>query len=174
MVCYNVSDLFWYIIRLWNKEKKQKNPLLLQEEKKGKKLKKFRYASIGNRTAGPTDSESHVLTTLPSMHMTLTRDQALSPPQRFPGIFQGGAGLRASESNKYIGGLGKRMIPRAPCFLCVSLFRSLCAGESDQAQNPKYLSATPTKTKVAKKKKKAQRRNLNSAPSARVMTFSHP
>ena len=68
--------------------------------KKGKE-EKVRYAS--------TDSESNVLTTLPSMHMALTRDQA---------------------------------------------------------QNLAYLSATPTKTKITTKK--TQRRNLNSAPSARV------
>ena len=80
--------------------------LLLQEGKKGKKGKKLDMRPPGIEP-GPNDSESDVLTTPPSMHMALTRNQALTPA---------------------------------------------------------YLSATPTITK-----KKTQRRNLNSAPSARVI-----
>ena len=34
--------------------------------------------------------------------------QSLSPPQRFPGVFQGSR--RASESTEYIRGLGKRKV----------------------------------------------------------------
>ena len=49
--------------------------LLLQEEKKGKKEKKFDMRPPGIEPE-PTDSESDVLTTPPSMHMALTRDQA--------------------------------------------------------------------------------------------------
>ena len=49
--------------------------LLLQEEKKGKKEKKFDMRPPGIEPE-PTDSESDVLTTPPSMHIALTRDQA--------------------------------------------------------------------------------------------------
>ena len=76
MVCYNFSDLFWYVIRLWNKEKKQKITLLHKDEKiKRKREKKFDIRPPGIEL-GPTDSESDVLTTRPSMQMALTRDQA--------------------------------------------------------------------------------------------------
>ena len=53
--------------------KRKKKTLLLQEEKKGEK--KFDLLPPGIEP-GPTDSESNVLTTLPSMYMALTRDQA--------------------------------------------------------------------------------------------------
>ena len=66
MVCYNFSDLFWCIIRLWNKEGEK--TLSLQEEKKEKEFD-MRPPEI---EPGPTDSESDVQ----SMHMALTRDQA--------------------------------------------------------------------------------------------------
>ena len=73
MVFNHLLDLFWYIIRPWNKEKKK--TLLLQEEKKGKREKKFDVRPPGIEP-GPTDSESDVLPILPSMHMALTCDQA--------------------------------------------------------------------------------------------------
>ena len=49
--------------------------VLLQEEKEKEKNKKFDMHPLGIEP-GPTDSESNMLTTLPSMHMALTRDQA--------------------------------------------------------------------------------------------------
>ena len=80
MVCYSFSDLFWYITRLWNKEKKQTNKktsyyFKKKKKDKKKKLKKFDMRPPGIEP-GLTDSESDVLTTLPSMHMALTRDRA--------------------------------------------------------------------------------------------------
>ena len=41
MVCYNFSDLFCYVIRLWNKEKKtKKKRYYFKKKKKGEKEKK--------------------------------------------------------------------------------------------------------------------------------------
>ena len=52
------------------------------------------------------------------------------PPQRFPGVFQGGGGWGASESNEYIGGLGKRNASArgslgSSLFLSVSVLQKL-------------------------------------------------
>ena len=110
MVCYNFSDLSCYIIRLWNKEKKQKTRYYFKKKKKGEKEKKLDMRPPGIESR-PTDSDSDVLTTLPSMHMALTRDQAC-------------------------------------IFKC----------DTDKNKN---------------NKKKTQRRNLNSAPSARVIKRNH-
>ena len=54
-------------------KRKNQKALLLQEEKKGRK--KFDLCPQGIEP-GPADSGSDVLTTLPSMHMALSRDQA--------------------------------------------------------------------------------------------------
>ena len=55
------------------KRKNKKKTSLLQEEKKGKN-EKFDLRPPGIKPR-PTDSESDVLTTLPSMYMAFTRDQ---------------------------------------------------------------------------------------------------
>ena len=74
MICYNFSDLFWYIIQLWNEEKKKTKKLYyFKKEKKGEE--KFSLHQLGIESR-PTDSESDVLTTLALMHMALARDQA--------------------------------------------------------------------------------------------------
>ena len=52
---------------------KRKKTLLLQEEKQSEKKSDLRPPVI---EPGPTDSEADVLTSLPSMHTALTRDQA--------------------------------------------------------------------------------------------------
>ena len=54
-------------------KRKKKQTSLLQEEKKGKN-EKFALRPPGIKPR-PTDSESDVLTTLPSMYMAFTRDQ---------------------------------------------------------------------------------------------------
>ena len=60
MVCCNFSDLFWYIIRLWNKEKKQKKTLLLiitsRRKKKGKKRKKEKSSICVHWESNPGQS----------------------------------------------------------------------------------------------------------------------
>ena len=71
MLLGNFSDLF--DISLDFEMKRTKKTLLFQEEKNRKKTFDLRSSGI---EPGPTDSESDVLTTVPSMHMALTRDQA--------------------------------------------------------------------------------------------------
>ena len=40
MVCYTFSGFFWYVIRPWNKKKKEKKFIYLKKKKKKKKNKK--------------------------------------------------------------------------------------------------------------------------------------
>ena len=53
MVCYNFFDLFLYIIRIWNEEKKGKFFIYFKKEKKEKEK-----TELDSR---PPDSESDVL-----------------------------------------------------------------------------------------------------------------
>ena len=69
MVCYNFSDLFWYIIGLWKEEKKEKKCFTSRKkEKEKKKNSKFDTRPPGIEP-GPIDSETDVLTTPLSRHL---------------------------------------------------------------------------------------------------------
>ena len=73
-IWYAITFLIYFDIS-FDFEMKRKNTKKLYYFKKKKRKKKF-YLRPPEIETGPTDSESDMLTTLPSMHMELIRDQA--------------------------------------------------------------------------------------------------
>ena len=74
---YAITSLIYFAISfVFEIKRKNKKPVITsRRKKKGEKEKKLDMRPPGIEPE-PTDSDSDMLTTLPSMHMALTRDQA--------------------------------------------------------------------------------------------------